>query len=91
MNYLSVIIKILIKQKRRQENSSQRERKKHIERCSVLKIDDEIISQGIQKSLGTRKGKETDPPLECPEGVQLRQHLDSSPPRLILDFRPLEL
>jgi len=77
LNYLGVITKILIREKRRQENSSQREGKK-IERCSVLKIDDEVMSQGIRKSLGYRKGKETDPPLECPEGVQLCQHLESS-------------
>ena len=57
----------------------------------ALKMKEGALSQGTQAASGSQKRKETDSPLEPPEGSQPCQHLDFHPVRCILDFGSPEL
>ena len=42
----------------------------------ALKMEEGVLSQGMQVPLEAKKGKETDSPLRTPKGIQLCQHTD---------------
>ena len=67
------------KRRESEEDGTMKERSK---RCNIADFEDEgrrPWAEECGQPLETAKGKETDPSLKPPEGMQPRKHLDFSP------------